>query len=1016
MRLTSSYVEALLARGGPFIGDDRSNGRVTVERDWFLNIEFNAPANDPSKLPFRWFQRVDNSQVETEIPNIQSIAWDRSVDTDTASCTIVIYNQKMDPNLSGQNKRLGTRGYYTYRQRGFNARARWPENVNNEWTDVLIPNALIRTYEGFGGHSKPLLQALADGNLFLTGVWLIDSVSTGSDGMLRVQCRDMGKLLLEQQLYVPLMPTSKYPLMYQRWRYEVTNYPSVPYYDRLDPTTPDGPYFGPGTEGRKWVPDIGLDADGDGYAILGTDGGVFTYEASFYGSRGQGLVGSIIGIARRPGHDGYWGVDNAGHVYAVGDAPHLGDAVYVTAPITAICATHTGAGYWLLDMGGDVYPFGDALYLGGSPASAPQMIDMARTSTSLGYWLLGSNGAVYAYGDAVYHGNAPVPTTAPGVGLAVGISAKGDNSGYWIADAAGGVYALGGANYLGRVTNPNAPIMGIVAAASGDGYWMVGQDGGVFAFGTAGFYGSLPVTPTSILDMDATAAGYLLIAANGQVFGYGDADALGGIVGGVDPTPMRGIAMDPLGRGYWLTAEDGAVYAFGECRYYGGANNITLNRPVVRIVATPSGKGYWLLAEDGGVFAYGDARGDLGNPVAFLTGTAVDMARTPSGQGYWILNDRGEVYSFGDAQYFGNAPVTPPDKAVALAARPQGDGYWILSANGGLFALGAAQFLAANGDWNAAKANARDPFTSIDARPTGNGYLVVAGDGGVFTFGDASFRGSLPAPYTVTQRFEGNYKDLSDIIKDLLLWSGWYLHGGGGVFGNIEPTGTFVENDLMPDMFDKKPVIDAINAIRDIVGFQFWIDEEGGARFEWPNWYNYGNYLQETGLHVGGIPDIDERVALTSYAVTYSDRAIRSEIIITSDDPIANTSASTITWTRPITSNLLRGMVRPAMIGTPVNVSLRDQQYMAELIEQHMHFQSYQGSVTCIANPAIQINDQVRIWEQVSGESNVHYVRGVSSSHDLDTGLWLYTVTTNPLGGGPTPGSGKISAIPEPVQ
>lgn len=1013
MRLTSSYMENLWGNGGPFIGADRAHARVTVERDWFLSTTSQVATDDPSKLPFRWFQRMDNSQVETEVPNIRAISWDRSIDSDAASCTISIYNQKMQPNMSGQNIRLGQRGHYSWRQRGINARARWPEMVNNEWTEVLVPNALLRTYEGFGGHGKSLPQALADGNLFFTGMWLVDDVRVGSDGALELQCRDMGKLLLEQQLYVPLIPKAKYPLYYYKWRYEYQQYPSVPYYDRTDPGWSEGPYFGPGPEGRKWAPDFGIDADDVGYAILGTDGGVFAYESSFYGSRGTGYINDIVGMAKRPQNDGYWVVDQNGGVFTQGAAVQLGSPSSLVEPIVAIAATHTGNGYWLLDKTGDVITFGDAPYHGSYPENAAPMVDMKGTSNSLGYWLLSETGAVYSYGNAGYHGNGPIASGQK----ATSIAARPDGAGYWVLASDGAVFGLD-APYYGRV-NGGGPAnatsaISISATATGLGYAILCEDGAVYAFGDATHHGNTGVAPAREIVIGPV-GGYWIVSHQGTVFRGGAAVDYGSPTPGVDLTPMRGIAMDPLGRGYWLTSEDGAVFAFGEAPFYGRIVNP--NAIVVRIVATPNGRGYWQLGEDGGVFAWGNA-GFFGSAVGMLPGgaKAVDIARTADGQGYWILNDLGEVYSFGNATYHGNAQVTSPDKAVAISGRrPNNDGYWIVSANGGIFALGAAPFLPSNGDFAAAKAGLNDPITSVDSTSTGNGYLLLAGDGGVFSFGDAPFAGSLPSPYMVERRFTGNYADLSDIIKDLLLWSGWYLYGANRVYGNIETTGTYIETDLAADLFDKKPVIDAINAIRDIVGFLFWIDEEGGARFETANWYTYGNFIQETGLRIGGIPEIDERVIMTSYSLAYTDRPIRSEVIITSDDPLAG-NESTITTVRPITSNLLRGMVRPAMIPTPFQVTKTDQEVMAQLIEQHMHFASLQGSVTCVANPAIQVNDQVRILEQVTGETNVHFVRGISSNHDLDTGVWTYNLTTNHLGPGRTAlNSGRILAVPEPV-
>jgi hypothetical protein len=1260
MRLLPPYLTALIQRGGPFVGADRSQGRVTVEKDWSLHQATNVFTEEPSKLPFRWWQRADNAQVETEVPNIKSISWDRNLDSDAGSCTIILYNQKMDPNVSGQNKMLGRPGYYTWHHRDANATSRWVNLIENEWRDVIVPNALLRTYEGYGGHGKPLLQAISDGNVVLTGVWLIDEVRVTADGLLSLTCRDMCKLLIEQQMYLPFMPAAKYPLAYSRWRYETFFYPAANVYDRVDPHQEGGPYFGPGAEGRKYITDLAMDSDGEGYGLVGTDGGVFCFNTTFFGSRGAGAVGTVAAIGSTPSGDGLWVVNAGGEVFTVGNAPNYGrvEDWPVLVDITNIVSlepTHTGSGYWIVSDGGWVFSFGDAADHGGVPGTGVYTADMARTPNSGGYWLLNEDGDVYAYGNAAYHGNAPISPGHSAVGIAgsggdgyyiasddgavyafgnavyrgrlgvrvattsfVGAAATSSNGGYWQADLHGGVFpfgnataygdaptsdatgfdarpqndgywfcagdgavfGLGGAGYHGRVNSPSAPITGMAATHTGGGYWLVGEDGGVFAFGDAGFYGSAVGVVTGVaVDMARTSnsggywvlgsaghvyaygnagyhgnasvsatatgiaaqpntdgywvcsangavfafggagyhggasvnpsgggrivsivgtssgngywlhgadgavyafgdaaylsganvtftlnkpiidivvtptnGGYWLIAEDGGVFGFGDAGFhgsmanvaytargmartgdgggywlvadggaieqfgnaadLGDAVGGVDNAPMRGFDMDPLGRGYWLAGADGAVFSFGEAVFYGhptvdpnGAGRI------IRLVAHPSGRGYWLLGLDGGVFAYG-AAGFHGSAVGIIGTPAVDMAATPTGAGYWIVVESGAIFGFGDATYYGNPPIVSGDKAAGLAARPQGDGYWVVSEKGAIYALGAAKYETYNGDYAAAVANLQDPMIGIDAMPSGDGYLVVAGDGGVFSFGTAPFEGSLPADYSGTKRYDGNYRDFTDIIKDLLLWSGWLLYGatdtqqpGFPVYGNLETTGTFADDAFPPDTFDKKPVIDGINSVKEIIGFHFWIDEEGGARFESPNWYTYGNFIQDTGERTGQIPEIDERLHLTQYGLSYVDRPVRSEVIITSDDPTRATDTTITTRlvpTNPLLTQLLRGMVRPAMLPVPLNVTRAQQEDMARLIEIHMSFQLIQGQVSCVANPAVQINDQVRIYERVSGDTDVHYVRGVSSSHDLDTGVWTYELTTNRLGSGRT--------------
>jgi hypothetical protein len=78
---------------------------------------------------------------------------------------------------------------------------------------------LLRVYQGFGGDTKTISQAVTDGNLMLEGVFLIDSVVINTDGQINIRARDMMKLLIEQQLFVPLVPTELYPLTYQRFTY-----------------------------------------------------------------------------------------------------------------------------------------------------------------------------------------------------------------------------------------------------------------------------------------------------------------------------------------------------------------------------------------------------------------------------------------------------------------------------------------------------------------------------------------------------------------------------------------------------------------------------------------------------------------------------------------------------------------------------------------------------------------------------------------------------------------------------
>lgn len=764
MRTIPPEMWRLWSKGGPFIGDlGKPHGRVTVEKDWFLNLASDVSTPTPTKLPFRWYQRIDNSQVETELPNLKTIDIDRSLDSDAASCSISLYNTTMERNHVGQNKRLGDPGFLTWRTPSLAAKSRW-DQIKGPWANVLVPNALLRTYQGFGGVGKSIEDALRDGNIILTGVWLIDEVRPGTDGMLQIKCRDMAKLLIEQQLYLPLIPSAWYPLHYSRWDDDYIINEGAPVYDYTDPIE-NSPVP---AEGPKYATDLAISPDNHGYWILGSDGGVFAEGTPYYGSRG-----------------GTDGIDNA------------------------------------------------------------PMVSMAADPLNHGYWLASANGGVFAFGDVPFYGSMSGQTLA-------------------------------------------GPIVDMAAHPSGRGYWLVGSDGGVYAFGRAGFHGSRPNTQ---------------------------------------------------------------------------------GRPIVSIESSKSGDGYYLVDNRGGVYCYGDAP---------FFGSAIDFG----------------------------IPVNPSiwDRITGMSVRPQGDGYWLVSGRGNVYAFGAAPYLnvsranLSKGTWADVQITLQDPIFDISGTPTGDGYLMVAGDGGVFAFGDAPFYGSLPADFMYHVRKDGNYKDYADIIKDLLLWSGWLAYGTGkdDVYGNIETTGAYAEAALAQDNFDKKGVIDGINFIKEIVGYHFWVDEEGAARFESPNWFQVGNFLED-GTHVQMIPEIDEKIQLTEYSVNFADKDMRSEIIISSYSPEANNSTTVTTRKKVETPgvDIVRGMVRPAMWIDQRFTVQAESEHMAELLVLQILRGLRMGQLTCVANPAIQVNDQVQIQERNTGETYIHYVRGAATSMDLDAGSYTMTLTTN---------------------
>ena len=100
-----------------------------------------------------------------------------------------------------------------------------------------------------------------------------------------------------------------------------------------------------------------------------TDQGVFAAgDAAFHGSmRGQPLAHPIVGMAADATGDGYWLVASDGGVFTFGGTRFFGSTgtIALASPDRRRGApTPTGRGYWLVASDGGVFSFGDARFLG----------------------------------------------------------------------------------------------------------------------------------------------------------------------------------------------------------------------------------------------------------------------------------------------------------------------------------------------------------------------------------------------------------------------------------------------------------------------------------------------------------------------------------------------------------------------------------------------------------------------------------------------------------------------------
>lgn len=115
---------------------------------------------------------------------------------------------------------------------------------------------------------------------------------------------------------------------------------------------------------------------GDGYYLVGADGGVFTFgDAAFHGSTGGFTLNEpVVAIAPDPDGVGYWLFATDGGVFAF-EAPFRGSVPGVLAPGTALNAPVVGGigfgdGYLLVAGDGGAFTFSDQPFLGSLGATA----------------------------------------------------------------------------------------------------------------------------------------------------------------------------------------------------------------------------------------------------------------------------------------------------------------------------------------------------------------------------------------------------------------------------------------------------------------------------------------------------------------------------------------------------------------------------------------------------------------------------------------------------------------------
>ncbi len=235
--------------------------------------------------------------------------------------------------------------------------------------------------------------------------------------------------------------------------------------------------------------------DGNGYWLVASDGGIFSYgDAAFDGSTGSlTLNRPVVGMAPTPDGKGYWLVASDGGIFSYGDASFDGSTGSLTLnrPVVGMAPTPDGKGYWLVASDGGIFSYGDASFYGstGSLTLDAPVVGMAPTPDGKGYWLVASDGGIFSYGDADFYGSTGSLTLDAPV---VGMTPAPDGKGYWLVASDGGIFSYGDAPFHGSAGSLalDAPVVGMASTPDGNGYWLVAADGGIFSYGLANFYGS----------------------------------------------------------------------------------------------------------------------------------------------------------------------------------------------------------------------------------------------------------------------------------------------------------------------------------------------------------------------------------------------------------------------------------------------------------------------------------------------------------------------------------------------
>ncbi len=287
----------------------------------------------------------------------------------------------------------------------------------------------------------------------------------------------------------------------------------------------------------------------------------------------------------------------------------------------------------------------------------------------------------------------------------------------------------------------------------------------------------------------------------------------------------------------------------------------------------------------------------------------------------------------------------------------------------------------------------------------------------------------------------GTITDWSQAVKELVAWAGFAryrtspgvvadpmlgVHSSGAklqVWGEFEHLGAGPIVASPPEFFLSKSFAECATIVADFLGANLFVDELGRAIFRMPNIYTGGNFISSmdgsagTYAAYGHWPiEFHENANLLDWQVTIDDAQVRSEILVVGESNSIYASGMVagghVLGINPETgaraavdmSDVLARQVRLFMVPgdrTSGFTTVEECQRMAELIALRILHSYRKGQAKILAHPALQLDDQVRIYERITNEYNAHYVSGISSRWDRESGEYTMDVTTHWLGNDP---------------